>query len=189
MSRKHEIRREVLFEEQEVLLRDGRMVRVRQARSTDAELFFRFINGLSGASRDFMHGWNRVTGQEKKHAENLAAKTNSDDHCALVAVVSEPQECIVGYCWIDGLKGTDIPMLGIGVIDAYQNAGLGRILLRLMIKHANKTGIERVKLGVWADNPRAIHVYRSVGFHEEKEILPKDFDGRTELYLVVETER
>ena len=43
------------------------------------------------------------------------------------------------------------------------------------------------ELGVWADNLRAVHVYKSVGFRIDPARPAKDFGGRTELYLVVET--
>ena len=41
-------------------------------------------------------------------------------------------------------------------------------------------------LGVFADNRRAIHVYESVGFQLDPAFPARDFDGRSELYMVVE---
>ena len=177
--------------EQGIRLKDGRTVCVRRARGSDTELFLRFFAGFSAASRDFMHGWSADNRCTRQHAESLAAKTHADDHCALVALDgAPPHERIVGYCWIDGLGDNDaIPMLGIGVIDEYQEVGLGKALLRLMIDQARDSVADRVKLGVWADNLRAIHVYKSVGFRTEPAIPPEDFDGRTEVYMVVETEK
>jgi len=178
-------------EEQGVRLNDGRTVRVRHARGSDTELFLGFFAGLSAKSRDFMHGWSGDKACTREHAESLAAKTHADDHCAQVVLVrAPPHERIVGYCWIDGLGNNDaIPMLGVGVIDEYHKVGLGKALLRLMIDQARASGMDRVKLGVWADNLRAIHVYESVGFRTEPAIPAKNFDDRTELYMVVETEK
>ena len=176
---------------QRIRLNDGRTVRVRHARATDTELFLRFFAGLSAKKRDFMHGWSGAGACTQEHAESLAAKTQGDDHCALVVLDrAPPHERIVGYCWIDGLGNNDpIPMLGIGVIDEYHEVGLGKSLLRLMIDQARTLGLDRIQLGVWADNPRAIHVYQSVGFETDPAIPAKDFDGRTEIYMVVATER
>ena len=167
-------------------LKDGRMVRFRNVRSSDTALFLGFFEGLSAQSRDFMHGWS--TRCNRDHAQSIAAQADSDGHHGVVVVVPAPSgERIVGYSWITGIGGLDTPMLGIGAIDEYHNVGLGSVLLRTMIEDARQLGLERVKLGVWADNPRAIHVYESVGFKSDPAIPPKDFDGRTELYLVVET--
>lgn len=171
----------------ETRLKDGRTVRIRRARGSDTEPFLRFLAGLSAESRDFMHGWSSASACTREHAESLAARALADDHHALVATDGEPpHERIVGYCWIDGLRSKEvIPMLGIGIIDKYHEVGLGKALFRLMLEHAGTMGWERVRLGVWADNARAIHVYESVGFRTDPAMPAKDFEGRTELYMVV----
>ena len=169
-----------------VELRDGRTVRFRNVRSSDVELFLGFLDGLSARSRDFMHGWSDLC--ERKHAQSITEQADSDNHYAVVATVpTSSPERIVGYSWISGVEGADLPVLGIGVVDEYHEVGLGSALLRAMIEGARQLGLARVKLGVWADNARALHVYRSVGFRSDPAIPAKDYDGRTELYLVVET--
>ena len=170
-------------------LKDGRTVLVRKVCSSDVELFLGFFDGLSARSRDFMHGWSREGACTQTHAEALAAKTDSDAHYARAVLDPTPSgDRMVGYCWIDGLGGLNTPMLGIGIIDEFHEAGLGKALLRRMLDEARKLGLERVRLGVWADNPRAIHVYDSVGFRIDPQMPAKDFDGRIELYLVACTE-
>ena len=62
---------------------------------------------------------------------------------------------------------------------------MGKALLLLMIEQAQTLGLDQIQLGVWADNPRAIHVYEGVGFQIEPTLPAKDYDGRTELYMVV----
>jgi len=167
-------------------LRDGRVVRFREVRGTDAELFLGFFEGLSAQSRDFMHGWSSRCNPEQ--AQAIVAQADSDSYYGLVVVTPEPTgERIVGYSWITGIGGAEMPMLGIGIVDAYHEVGLGSKLLRTMIEDARQMGLERVKLGVWADNPRAIHVYESVGFQRDPALPSKDFDGRIEHYMVVET--
>jgi len=157
-------------------------------RNSDVELFLGFFDGLSARSRDFMHGWSREGACTRTHAETLAAKTDSDAHYALAVLDSVASgDRMVGYCWIDGIGGRNTPMLGIGITDEFHGAGLGKALLRKMLDEARKLGLERVRLGVWADNPRAIHVYDSVGFRIDPQMPAKDFDGRIELYLVART--
>ena len=180
--------------ERQVELKDGRTVRFRNVRNSDTELFLGFFDRLSTKSRDFMHGWSARC--DRKHAESITAQAAADDCYDLVAVVFADKahppssaERIVGYSWITGTRGPDIPMLGIAVVDDHHGVGLGTALLRLMIDDARQLDLKRVKLGVWADNPRAIHVYESVGFQSDPAIPAKDFDGRTELYLVAETGR
>ena len=170
---------------QEIPLRDGRTVCIRPVRPTDGPLFYGYFDGLSAQSRDFMHGWTNINGPE--HAEPTAQKAATDDHCALMVVTNETPEQMIAYCWIDGLKNMEIPMLGIGIIDAYHEAGLGKVLMRRTLAYARELGVPRVQLGVFADNARAMHVYEKVGFRAEPSLPPKVFDGRTEIYMVVET--
>ena len=180
--------KDTLSEEDEVPLRDGRTARFRPAGPGDAELFAGFVEALSAQSRDYMHGWSSIPDAQTQGAQ-LAARTAAEDHCAIVATCPGPPERIVGYCWVDRLRGPQVPLLGIGVVDEYHEQGLGRLLLRRMLDRAASRGADRVLLGVWSDNARAVHLYRSVGFHEDPEVPPRDFEGRTELYMVVETDR
>jgi len=167
-------------------LKDGRIVRFRNVRSSDAELFLGFFEGLSPQSRDFMHGWSARCDPE--HAQSIVAQADSESYYGLVVVASAPAgERIAGYSWVTGIGGNDMPMLGVGVVDEYHEVGLGSKLLRSMIEDARQLGLARVKLGVWADNPRAIHVYESVGFRRDPCLPSKVFEGRTEHYMVVDT--
>ena len=180
--------------DRQIELRDGRIVRFRNVRRSDTELLLGFFDGLSVQSRDFMHGWSARCSRE--HAESITAQADQDSYHGVVVTVPADQahppaseERIVGYSWIADVIEWRAPGLGIGVVDEYHDMGLGSALLRSMIEDARQLGLDRVRLGVWADNPRAIHVYESVGFRSDPGIPPKDFDGRTELYLVVETNK
>jgi ribosomal protein S18 acetylase RimI-like enzyme len=166
-------------------LRDSRCVYLRAVQADDGARFLEFFAGLSAQSRDFMHGWSERCTPE--HAEKLVQRAADADHVSLVAIPSGSPDQFVGYCWLDGVGGTDMPMLGIGIIDAYHEAGLGRVLLRAMLAQAGSLGATQVRLGVWTDNARAVHVYRAVGFRDDPTMPAKEFAGRTELYMVAET--
>ncbi|MHA1448394.1 MAG: GNAT family N-acetyltransferase [Candidatus Hodarchaeales archaeon] len=49
----------------------------------------------------------------------------------------------------------------------YHNKGIGTELIRIMINWAEKQGVMKIKLGVFEDNHRAIHLYEKFGFREE----------------------
>lgn len=58
--------------------------------------------------------------------------------------------------------------LGIAIHDDFQGRGLGRRLMEAALDLAdNWLMLERVELGVYADNARAIHLYESLGFEME----------------------
>ena len=177
----------------ELPMRDGRSVWARPVRALDSGRFMTFFEGLSAKSRDFMHGWSSSGACTAGHAEKLAAKADSGEHYGLIVLASRGSRArTTGYCWIDGVKSGrrlgDLPGLGIGIVDEYHDAGLGQALLRLTIDAAGRRlGLVRVRLGVFADNPRALRAYEAVGFGQDPDMPLKDFDGRTELYMAVET--
>ena len=58
--------------------------------------------------------------------------------------------------------------LGMGVHDAYAGRGVGRALMAAAIDLAdNWLGVRRLELTVFADNGRAVGLYRSCGFDVE----------------------
>ncbi len=56
---------------------------------------------------------------------------------------------------------------GIVMTASKQNKGYGTEALKRMIEYGfNEGGFRRIYLGVYVDNPRAIHVYEQCGFKE-----------------------
>lgn len=57
---------------------------------------------------------------------------------------------------------------GMGVAPNYQNQGIGRCLIKVMLDWAAANPIiEKVKLTAFATNHNGLHLYRSLGFVEE----------------------
>lgn len=78
--------------------------------------------------------------------------------------------------------------MGISIVQDYWNCGLGGFLLRLAMEQAKALGFEQLELGVYSDNPRAIHLYEKCGFMRYG-VLPHAFklkDGtyRDEILMV-----
>lgn len=78
---------------------------------------------------------------------------------------------------------------GISIQREFWSLGLGGILLREAIRVAKENSFEQLELGVFADNPRAIHVYEKAGF-QKCGIQPRAFklkDGtyRDEVMMVL----
>lgn len=56
---------------------------------------------------------------------------------------------------------------GIAITASMQNKGYGKEALKRSVEYGfNELGLTRIYLGVYADNPRAIHVYECCGFKE-----------------------
>jgi len=63
----------------------------------------------------------------------------------------------------------------------FQNVGLGTAMLNELIDLAKKEGLHRVSLHVIADNKRAVHVYKKVGFKVEG-VLKDSYLGEDDKY-------
>ena len=58
---------------------------------------------------------------------------------------------------------------GIVITTSMQNKGYGTEALKRSVEYGfNELGLTRIYLGVYVNNPRAIHVYESCGFKEYK---------------------
>lgn len=79
---------------------------------------------------------------------------------------------LVGLCDVDGgqrlVRSQHRAELGISVLAAWCDRGLGTMMMRVLIDWARKhDDIHVLRLGVFANNARAIAVYRKVGFEAE----------------------
>ena len=82
---------------------------------------------------------------------------------------------------------------GMGVMQGFRNKGVGQLLLKVLIEWAQNNGlIEKVKLGVFASNVSAIHLYQKMGFKEEGrrisdiKIAEGNYGDVIEMYLWVQ---
>jgi ribosomal protein S18 acetylase RimI-like enzyme len=54
----------------------------------------------------------------------------------------------------------------MGVLAGERGKGLGRHLVEAFMETGRRAGFRQFRLDVWADNHPAVHLYRSMGFHE-----------------------
>jgi RimJ/RimL family protein N-acetyltransferase len=57
--------------------------------------------------------------------------------------------------------------LGMGILPSHRGRGGGRLLMAVIIEHAERCGAHKLELEVWPDNERAIALYESHGFEVE----------------------
>lgn len=79
--------------------------------------------------------------------------------------------------------------IGIFLLQKYCGMGIGRKLMEYAIECAKKTTIEQLKLGVFADNAGAIHLYEKLGFREwgrePRAFKLKDGSYRDEIQMIL----
>ena len=89
-----------------------------------------------------------------------------DNHALLFSMIEKSTGSFIGNIEFFNHKGYESEW-GIVITTSMQNKGYGKeALLRSVEYGFNEVGLERIYLIVYADNPRAIHVYEECGFTE-----------------------
>jgi GNAT superfamily N-acetyltransferase len=81
-------------------------------------------------------------------------------------LVAEDAKQVVGWCRIFPGEdaGTRELTLGVGLLPAYRDRGVGTALVRQSLEWARDAGHGQVRLTTHPDNARAIHVFTRCGF-------------------------
>lgn len=116
--------------------------------------------------------------------ESQRKKTITISQRGGVTFVAEDDERIVGFLVFtrNSMKRLNhTGLFGMGILEGYRNQGVGTKLLSQLIDWAKtQEGIEKICLGVFSANERAIKVYEKIGFkiegREKRQI--KFEDGR-----------
>ena len=102
-----------------------------------------------------------------------------NDHPQFVAIADGD---VIGWCDIrrqDRATRAHCGTLGMGILPAYRNKGMGARLMRRTLDAAREFGLHRVELSVHADNARDIALYEKIGFvHEGRARDAVSIDGR-----------
>jgi len=88
---------------------------------------------------------------------------------------------VVGYFFLWEFQES-IPLLGIGIADAFQGAGLGRQMMARLVQDAREAGKDGIELTTMQHNDRAFALYNKMGFEHIGDVENMTGDGR----LVIE---
>jgi acyl-CoA hydrolase/RimJ/RimL family protein N-acetyltransferase len=151
-------------EERDVLLKDGRELRVRPTRTSDTramqELFYRLPTN-DVRTRFFQ----KLTSLSDTAAQQLCS-VNYDDEMAFAAVVGPSErERIVGTVSYYLDPRTGLADVGYMVDPDWQGAGLGSTLHRRAVEYARRHGVRGFTADVLLGNERMLRVFRRTEHH------------------------
>ena len=92
--------------------------------------------------------------------------------CHLLLIVHDQEQAVIGWCDLFPDDTASKATLGIGLLAAYRNQGIGTMLLQYALARARKQKLYKIRLVVNAENLRAIHLYEKFGFQANGIVVP-----------------
>ncbi|HEV8636442.1 MAG TPA: GNAT family protein [Chloroflexota bacterium] len=146
-------------------LQDGRVVLLRRLTPADAEALAEFFASLTEREIYFFYA------RDADEARAIALHSERDRAYRLIAVArvgDEPR--ILGYFYLEW-RDDETPSFGACLRPGVQSAGLGRAMIDHLLTSAASSGVERARLSVHPDNPRALRLYQRAGFRVTGEFV------------------
>ena len=145
--------------------RDGRQVTLRAPRWEDLDDMLVFINSLVEEEAMIIMEQKQTYEQETDWLAKALVDLEKDKH---MMVVAEVDGKMVGNSELRPRFGRwkHIGNLGIAIKEGYREVGIGPEMMKELESHAPRLGIETIYLDVFANNDRARHVYKKLGYNE-----------------------
>ena len=139
--------------ESDVTLRDGTPVRIRPIRPEDDHFLVDVFHHLSPQSvyQRFFTALPELTPVMARYLANV-------NYTNRLALVAEANGELIGVGRYERTSDPGLVELGLVVVDEWQGRGLGRILLREIVKAAESNGIRRFRADVLSENRRMLRL-------------------------------
>ena len=146
-------------ENREITLRDGSRITIRAIRPDDDHALVGTFHHMSPESI-----YQRFFAALPDLSEDMAwhlSHVNYTNRMALVAEAADAPGELIAVARYERTDDPEVVELGLAVVDAWQNRGLGRIMLRQLMDVALANGLTRFRAEVLSDNRRMIHLLAS----------------------------
>ncbi len=149
-------------------LKDGTRVTIRVTQPGDAEALHGHLLA-SAHEGEFVVSFPDEVPPVDELARRIARHNAAPNDLNLLAL--SPDGAIVGDLLAHGGARRRVAHnvhFGLGVAPGWRDRGLGRALIGVMLAWARShLSVRKVSLSVFANNPRAIHLYQTLGFRED----------------------
>ena len=152
---------------EKIILKNGQACVIRNALYEDgpkmSELFV-----LTHSESDYLRSYpEEHCFDAKSESEFLQKRAESDHEVMLLAVVKDKIVATAGISAVGNkYKVKHRAEFGIDVVKEYWGLGIGKTMMKACVQCAKNAGYKQLELEVVADNQRAVHMYKSIGFVE-----------------------
>ena len=157
---------------------NGESVTLRALKWEDLDNCVVFVNDLVGEKKTEPNLGVMVDTKQtrEEEAEWLANQLMGIESGKIVSVVADVGGRIVGNSSVTRGSYRDTQRhggLGIAVSKKFREIGIGVEMMRTLVKESRRAKLKTLELEVFANNPRAIHVYEKTGFKQTGRIPKK----------------
>ena len=150
------------FDTRELVLHNGRIVRLRPLRSTDRAIYERAVLDLSPRSR-YLRFFAPIPRLSERLLDQMT-HTDGYQHVAYVALTPDEATAVGVVRYIRDARDPRTGEVAIAVADAWQRGGLGGRLLRQTVEHARLAGLESLTATTLLENSGAARLLQMLGF-------------------------
>lgn len=149
----------------------GKEAIIRYPEWNDLEALTDYINALSKEDTYITVFNQEITlEEEKKFLTRVFKEMQLENGVTLLCLVNDELVAVSGLkrSNLSGNRDDHVAEFGISVKSEFRNAGIGFMLSRTVIKEgiSHIPGIRIVRLNVFGENEKAIHLYEKLGFEE-----------------------
>jgi len=155
--------------------RDGRQVVLRSPRWEDLDDLLELINSLVDERANIVRDRRATRHEEIDWLSRALARMEKDEIFYLVA---EADGKVIANSEIwrrTGAYEQHVGAIGIAIRDGFRDLGIGTEMMKALITQGRTMGMSVLELSVFANNERAVHVYKKVGFTETGKVPRKFF--------------
>ena len=139
-------------------LNDGTRVHVRPIRPEDDRSLVEIFNASSPQTV-----YQRFFTALPELTPEMARGLSRVDYIHRLALIAETDSERIGVARYESTRNPAVAELGLVVVDSWQNRGIGRILLREILRAAGANGIHRFCADVLGENHRMLHLLATEG--------------------------
>ncbi|MGZ4431666.1 MAG: bifunctional acetate--CoA ligase family protein/GNAT family N-acetyltransferase [Gaiellales bacterium] len=168
----------------DVILRDGRTLRLRPPGPADATAVAEFFDSLSEHSRYLrLHGTSRDTEElMRTHVE-----ADGVDRAALVATLTDGgRPAVVAVASYDRLRDPAEAEVAVAVADEHQGRGIGTRMIEQLAAIGRRSGIRTFVADVLSEDGPMVRVFNDMGFEVSRSTSPGQVEFR---FPIGETDR
>lgn len=152
--------------EKSVVLRDGSVLQISRPRGENAAEILEYLKIVGGETHFLLMDENGLGISEEREAKILEAAYVEPRGGMHFGKINGEMACMFSLSCHPRRRLAHTGEIALSVRKKYWHIGVGSAIMEALIELAKEASLKNVELGVYADNERAIALYKRFGFEE-----------------------